>query len=52
VIESRETHQPYGEGRPGAWLLSRDWTIKFAAALVPRGMERDAPFLDALQARP
>jgi hypothetical protein len=29
-------------------MLSRDWTIKFASALVPRGMEFNTDFIQAL----
>jgi hypothetical protein len=40
VVEHKETEQPYE-------LFSRDWKIKFAAALIPRGLEHNVIFLEA-----
>jgi hypothetical protein len=34
-----------------AEFMSRDWTIKFASALVPRGMEFNTDFIQALMAQ-
>ena len=42
VIEYRETGQPLSD------VLLRDWKQKFAAALVPRGLEHNAEFLPVL----
>jgi len=42
VIEYRESDQDLNE------ILSRDWKVKFAAALVPRGMETNEMFIKAL----
>lgn len=42
AIEHMETEQPLEE------FLSRDWKIKLAAALVPRGMEHNSDFVQML----
>lgn len=42
VIEYRESEQDLDE------ILSRDWKIKFAASMVPRGMELNDSFMGAL----
>lgn len=42
VIEHKETEQELDQ------ILSRDWKIKIAAALVPRGMELNPTFVKAL----
>lgn len=35
-------------GADPEFFLSRDWKVKFAAALVPRGLEQDALFFESL----
>jgi len=45
IIEFRESGQDLDH------LLSPDWKVKFAAALVPRGMELNDDFMSALQER-
>lgn len=45
AIEYKET----GQFSPSVDLLSRDWKIKFAASLVPRGLETNRLFLQALK---
>ena len=49
VIEYRETHQDPENDQDMDNILSRDWKNKFAAALVPRGMECNEDFKGALR---
>jgi hypothetical protein len=42
-----QEHQEIGSN-PEASILSRDWKVKLASALVPRGLENDALFYDAV----
>ena len=59
VIEYHETEQDltqtnYGvgfsgeKGAKGSRGLSYDWSVKFAAALIPRGMEHNGAFVQAM----
>jgi len=59
VIEYHETDQDltqtnYGvgfsgkNGAKGSQGLSYDWSVKFAAALIPRGMEHNSAFVQAM----
>ena len=59
VIEYHETEQDltqtnYGvgfsgeKGAKGSSGLSYDWSVKFAAALIPRGMEHNGAFVQAM----
>jgi macrodomain Ter protein organizer (MatP/YcbG family) len=45
VIERLETQQDIND------ILSRDWKAKFAASIVPRGMELNENFISALYAK-
>lgn len=45
IIEHRESQQDMNN------ILSRDWTVKMASSLVPRGMELNEDFIEALYAK-
>jgi hypothetical protein len=53
VVEFTETGQDLSSIMARNWnsnpVLSRDWMIKFAAALVPRGMEYNADYINAMK---
>lgn len=49
LVEYRETDTPEGTTQDHTNPMSYDWKVKFAAALVPRGLEHNRQFLDALK---
>jgi hypothetical protein len=46
-----QEHQEIGSNPEESPILSRDWKTKFASALVPRGLENDALFHEAVNGR-